>query len=111
MNEQQLRREVKKVFLLGISLIIGLIIVPGPVSFSDDSTYKYVDDTTITAKVNAIIAEDPDAPFSKINVDTTGGDVVLAGSVNSKVTKERLISKIKMIKGVKSVRSLLKVKE
>ncbi len=41
----------------------------------------------------------------------TGGNVVLVGSVNNNVSRERLTSKIKMIKGVKSVRSLLKVKD
>jgi osmotically-inducible protein OsmY len=105
------RREMKKVAFLAISLVIGLIIFSSRVSFTGEGGYEYVDDATITTKVNAIIAEDPDAPSLKINADTTGGNVVLIGSVNSKVTKERLISKIKLIKGVKSVRSLLKVKD
>ncbi len=102
---------MKRLAFLTISLVIGVTIFSSRLSFTEDTTYKYVDDTTITTKVNEIIAEDPDAPFLKINVDTTGGNVVLVGSVNNKVTKERLISKIKMIKGVKSVRSLLKVKD
>jgi len=36
---------------------------------------------------------------------------VLTGFVNSKETEERLIAKIREIKGVKSVQSLLKVEE
>lgn len=94
-----------------ILAVFGLVLFSGFVSFAAETAYGYVDDATITAKANEVIAEDPDASYLKIDVDTTGGDVMLMGSVNSKVTKERLESKIKQIKGVKSVRSLLKVKE
>ena len=99
---------MKKVVFLSIYLVIGVTIFFSRFSFG---AYKYVDDATITAKVNAIIAEDPDTSSSKISVDTTGGNVVLMGFVKNKETKKRLESKIKMIKGVKSVRSLLKVKD
>jgi osmotically-inducible protein OsmY len=44
-------------------------------------------------------------------VDTTQGNVVLAGFVNSRETENRIIGKIREIKGVKSVKSLLKVEE
>jgi osmotically-inducible protein OsmY len=47
----------------------------------------------------------------KIDVTTTQGDVVLTGFVNSRATEERLVAKIRQIKGVKSVKSLLKVEE
>ncbi len=73
--------------------------------------YEYADDAAITRKVIGVIAEDPDAQLVKIDVDTTGGNVVLTGYVNSVETKKRIISRIKMLKGVKSVRSLMKVKE
>jgi osmotically-inducible protein OsmY len=102
---------MKKVAFLVVSLVIGMTLFPSRASFTDDTAYEYVDDATITRKVNVIIAEDSDAAFFKIDVDTTAGNVVLMGAVNTKVTKERLISKIKLIKGVKSVRSLLKVKD
>jgi len=94
-----------------ILAVFGLILFSGFVSFAAETTYDYVDDATITAKANEVIAKDPDGSYLKINVDSTGGNVVLMGSVNSNVAKERLISKIKLIKGVKSVRSLLKVEE
>jgi osmotically-inducible protein OsmY len=44
-------------------------------------------------------------------VTTTQGDVVLQGFVNSRETEERLVAKIRQIKGVKSVKSLLKMEE
>jgi osmotically-inducible protein OsmY len=58
-----------------------------------------------------VIVKDPDAHYLKIDVTTTQGDVVLTGFVNSRATEERLVAKIRQIKGVKSVKSLLKVEE
>jgi len=72
---------------------------------------EYIDDSTITAKVTAIVVKDPDAHFFKIDVTTIQGDVVLQGFVNSRETEERLVVKIREIRGVKSVKSLLRVEE
>jgi len=47
----------------------------------------------------------------KIDVTTTQGDVVVTGFVNSRETEERLVAKIREIRGVKSVNSLLKMEE
>jgi len=74
-----------------------------------DTTGEYIDDSVITTKVNAEIIKDPDAHYFKIDVTTTQGDVVLQGYVNSKETEARLVANIREIKGVKSVKSLLKV--
>ena len=62
----------------------------------------------MTTKVNAIIVKDPDAHYFKIDVTTTQGDVVPQGFVNNRDTEARLVAKIR---GVKSVKSLLKVEE
>jgi osmotically-inducible protein OsmY len=53
----------------------------------------------------------PDAHYLKIDVTTTQGDVVLQGFVNNRQTEDRLVEKIKQIRGVKSVKSLLKMEE
>jgi len=74
-----------------------------------DTAGEYIDDSLITTKVNAEIIKDPDAHYFKIDVTTTQGDVVLQGYVNSKETEARLVANIREIKGVKSVKSLLKV--
>jgi osmotically-inducible protein OsmY len=63
------------------------------------------------SKVNADIVKDPDAHYFKIDVTTTQGDVVLQGFVNSREAEARLVAKIREIKGVKSVKSLLKMEE
>jgi osmotically-inducible protein OsmY len=44
-------------------------------------------------------------------VETTKGEVVLTGFVDSRQTADRLVRKISEIRGVKSVRDLLKVEK
>jgi osmotically-inducible protein OsmY len=44
-------------------------------------------------------------------VSVTQGDVVLIGFVNSRETDERLVAKIREIRGVKSVNSFLNLEE
>ena len=102
---------MKKIILLSVIVVFGLALFAGRASMAGETTGEYIDDSTMTTKVNAIIVEDKDAHYFKIDVTTTQGDVVLQGFVNSKATEERLVSKIREIKGVKSVKSLLKVEE
>jgi len=76
-----------------------------------DTAGEYIDDSVITTKVNGAIINDPDAHYFKIDVTTTQGDVVLQGFVNNRDTENRLVAKIREIKGVKSVKSLLKIEK
>jgi hyperosmotically inducible protein len=98
---------MKKVFLSAVLTIFGLALFSGCATLKGESTGEYIDDSTISTKVNAIVIKDPDAHFLKIDATTTQGEVVLQGYVNSRDTEARLIGKIKEIKGVKSVKSLL----
>jgi hyperosmotically inducible protein len=102
---------MKKVILLSVLVVFGLALFSGRASMAGETTGEYIDDATMTTKVNAIIVKDPDAHYFKIDVTTTQGDVVLQGFVNSRKAEERLVANIKEIKGVKSVKSLLKVEE
>jgi osmotically-inducible protein OsmY len=47
----------------------------------------------------------------KIDVSSTNGNVVLDGFIHDKKAEERIVAKIRQIKGVKSVQSNLKVEE
>ena len=100
----------QKVVLLAVCMVFGLALFSG-VSMAGETAGEYIDDSTITTQVNVVIVKDPDAHYLKIDVTTTQGDVVLTGFVNSRETEERLVAKIRQIKGVKSVKSLLKVEE
>jgi osmotically-inducible protein OsmY len=102
---------MKNVALLTVLLIFGLTLFAGCATMTGKTAGEQVDDSSITTQANALIVKDPDAQYLKIDVDTTQGNVVLAGFVNSKATENRIIGKIREIKGVKSVKSLLKVEE
>jgi len=98
-----------KLILMSALMLLCLGLISGCASLKGETTGEYIDDSSITTEANAIIVKDPEAHYLKISVTTTQGDVVLQGFVNSRATEERLVSSIRGIKGVKSVRSLLKV--
>jgi osmotically-inducible protein OsmY len=99
--------------LIGVTVLIitGISALTGCAALTGKTAGQNIDDSTITTKVNEIIVADPEAQYLKIDVSTTTGDVVLTGFVNSIQTEDRLINKIREIKGVKSVRSLLKTEK
>lgn len=97
----------KKVVLASVSMVFVLALFSGCATLKGESTGEYIDDSTITTKANSIVLKDADAHFLKIDVTTTQGEVVLQGYVNTRDTEARIVGKIKEIKGVKSVKSLL----
>ena len=110
-THKERRREMKKFIFITMLMVIGLALFPGRASMAGETVGEYIDDSTMTTKVDAIIVKDPDAHYFKIDVTTTQGDVVLQGFVNNRETGERLVAKIREINGVKSVKSLLTVEE
>lgn len=106
-----MERSAKIIFLLAALLAFGLALFSGCASMTGETAGENIDDNTITAEANAVIVKDPQAHYLKIDVETTQGNVVLTGFVNSEETAERLVKKIKEIRGVKSVKNLLKVGE
>jgi osmotically-inducible protein OsmY len=104
-----MRRELKYLILMAFLLLAGLGLFSGCASMTGETAGEIVDDNTITAEANAIIVKDPQAHYLKIDVETTQGSVVLTGFVNSRATEQRLVGKIHKLRGVKSVRSLLKI--
>jgi osmotically-inducible protein OsmY len=102
---------MKKLILLAVLMVFGLALFSGCASLKGETTGEYMDDSTMHSKVNSIVLNDPDAHYFKIDVSVTQGDVVLTGFVNSRETEERLIGKIREIRGVKSVKSHLKMEK
>jgi osmotically-inducible protein OsmY len=105
------RREMKNVIFLTVLVVFGLALFSGCASLTGRTTGEYIDDSKITTEANAIIVKDPDAQYLKIDVSSTNGNVVLAGFIHDKKAEERIVAKIRQIKGVKSVKSDLKVEE
>ncbi|MGC2063114.1 MAG: BON domain-containing protein [Thermodesulfovibrionales bacterium] len=101
----------QKFIFMTVLMIFGLALFSGCATMKGETTGEYIDDSTITTKVNGDIVKDPDAHYFKIDVTTTKGDVVLQGFVNNRDTEARLVAKIREIRGVKSVKSLLKIEE
>jgi osmotically-inducible protein OsmY len=102
---------MKKVILLSVLVVFGLALFSGCATMTGRTAGEHMDDSSITTQVNGIIVKDPDAQYLKIDVSSTDGNVVLAGYIHDKKAEERIVAKIRQIKGVKSVTSNLKVEE
>ena len=102
---------MKKIILLSVLVVFGLALFSGCATMTGRTAGEHMDDSSITTQVNGIIVKDPDAQYLKIDVSSTDGNVVLAGYIHDKKAEERIVAKIRQIKGVKSVKSNLKVEE
>lgn len=100
---------MKKIILMAVLAVFGMALFSGCASVTGRTAGEYIDDASITTEVNAVIVKDPDAQYFKIDVSSLNGNVTLAGFIHDKQAEERIVAKIKQIKGVKSVKSNLKV--
>ncbi len=66
-------------------------------------------DVTITTKVTAELARDPELSALKIDVDTHAGAVVLKGTAPNEAAKDRAVTLARAVSGVVSVESQLRV--
>lgn len=66
-------------------------------------------DVSITTKVTAELARDPELSALKIDVDTNAGKVVLKGTAPSEAAKDRAVTLARAVSGVVSVESQLRV--
>jgi hyperosmotically inducible protein len=101
---------MKKIIFMMLLMVVGLALFSGCATMTGRTAGEHVDDATITTKVNDIIVKDPDAKYLKIDVTSTEGNVVLQGSIHDRTAEDRIVAKIRQIEGVKSVKSLLKLK-
>jgi osmotically-inducible protein OsmY len=75
-----------------------------------ESTGEYVDDSVITTKVKALLAEDDFLKSFQISVETYKGIVQLSGFVNSQQAVNKAGQIARSVQGVKSVKNNLNVK-
>ena len=102
---------MKKVIFMTVLMVFGLALFSGCASMTGRTAGEHIDDATITTEVNAIIVKDEDAQYLKIDVSSLDGNVTLQGFIHDKKAEDRIVAKIRQIKGVKSVKSNLKVEE
>jgi osmotically-inducible protein OsmY len=74
-----------------------------------DKTTDAVSDATITASVNAKLAQDPDLSAMKIDVDTSNGRVALKGTAPSEEAKQRAEQIASSVDGVNGVENRLSI--
>jgi hyperosmotically inducible protein len=77
---------------------------------TQSSAGEYVDDSVITTKIKALIAEDDFLKSFQISVETYKGVVQLSGFVNSREAVNKAGHIARSVKGVSSVRNNLIVK-
>ena len=94
---------MKKVILLTVLMVFGLALFSGCASMTGKTAGETIDDATIVTQANSIIVKDQDAKFLKIDVSSTDGNVVLEGFIHDRSAEDRIVAKIREIKGVKSV--------
>jgi len=94
-----------------IFLILSSSVVLGCASTAkQESTGEYVDNSVITGKVKAAIAQDPELHVAQINVETYKGVVQLSGFVDTQTDINRAGTLARGIDGVKSVKNDMKLK-
>ena len=107
MNRQTLRIWMSAL-ALGIAtpvLVVGCASTP-----TQESTGKYVDDTTITAKVKAAFLADKAVSSMAINVETFKGTVQLSGFANSQNEINQAVAVARSVTGVKAVKNDIRLK-
>lgn len=98
-------------YLSALFLAVTLMSVVGCASTStQEGTGEYIDDSVITTKVKAAILDEPTLKVAEINVETFKGVVQLSGFVSSQAAANRAVEVARGVRGVKSVKSAMRVK-
>lgn len=92
-------------FLVLLTAMIGCAPTP-----TQEGTGEYIDDTIITAKVKAMIFNEPSLKSAEINVETFKGIVQLSGFVSSREDINRAVAVARDVKGVVSVNNKMNLK-
>ena len=97
--------------ILAILAALAMAVTLGCASTAkSEGTGEYVDDTVITAKVKAAMANDPTVKATEINVETFKGEVQLSGFVADPSSAARAAELARGVKGVTAVKNDVRVK-
>jgi len=101
----------RNVVIRCLVLLMMIAVFAGYASTANsESTGEYVDDSVITTKVKALLANDNFLKSFQISVETQKGVVQLSGFVDSKSTVNKAGQIASSVKGVSSVKNDLIVK-
>ena len=70
-----------------------------------------IDDATLSTQVKTALLNEPGIPFTRVDVETSQGVVTLTGAVPSKDEEQKVIALARSVKGVRDVKSALKIGE
>ena len=102
----------RNVIIRCLVLLMVIAVFAGYASIANsESTGEYVDDSVITTKVKALLAEDDFLKSFQISVETYKGSVQLSGFVDSQKAIDKAVEITRSVKGVKSVKNNLSVKK
>ena len=95
---------------LGTAMVLGAMLIAAPVAVSAKATEKTpITDSWLTAKTKIALAADSRVKGRQIDVETTEGQVMLRGKVDSDAAKGAAEEIAKKLDGVKSVKNDLEV--
>ena len=98
-----------KTWAIALSVLVSLAACAGDASHR--STSQYVDDKTLSAKVNTALLGDKDVKSSQIEVTTYNGVVQLSGFVESPEQAQRAVVVAEKVNGVKSVKNDMRLRQ
>lgn len=100
-----------KSFFLALAVVIGSLVSTGcAVTSGQSSVGQFVDDTTITTRVKARFAEDPQVSAMRIGVETLNGTVQLSGFATTQAEKDKAGSIARAVPDVRSVQNNIVVR-
>lgn len=108
-----MNRPTPRTVLFAVVVALGLPALTACQSTSSgsrESVGEYIDDATITTKVKAVLAKDPDVKAYQVNVETQSGVVQLSGFVDSETSIRRAGELARQVTGVRSVKNDIRVK-
>lgn len=87
------------------SMILALVLAACAGTRQQESTGEYFDDSTLTAKVKAVLLDDPLVSGLAVNVETFKGIVQLSGFVKTRAERDRAVELASKVGGVKQVKN------
>jgi len=102
-------RQLKSLSTVFATILLVFLVGCSPTR-QQEGTGEYIDDTILTAKVKALIFDDPALKSAEINVETFKGVVQLSGFVGSQADINHAVKVASGIKGVVSVKNDMRLK-
>jgi osmotically-inducible protein OsmY len=101
---------LKTVFIAAAVAVMGAGYTGCAVTDGQSTVGQAIDDTTITTRVKARMAEDPNVSAMRIDVETLNGVVQLSGFATSPAEKDRAAMVVRNVPNVREVRNNIVVR-